>query len=220
MDYNPPGPSVHGILQARTLGWVAISSFRGFSWPRNQTQVSCIAGTFFTVWVTREALVYNTSHTNNTLEANKRKLRHFYFYHTLKRTAVAATSPLLLRLLLLGSLGQPGLEMKILRYCTSHSAAQWRTQSTTTCRGCTHVTTCSGHINQLMGLDMETHVPIFESPQLEASPVGDLLSKQFWKQEEKSSLVPNFSMLAFNVSSFHLLWFYCLTFISVSCVLC
>ena len=128
MDYNPPSPSDHGILQARTLEWVAISSFRGFSWPRYQTQVSCIAGTFFTVWVTREALVYNTSHTNNTLEANKRKLRHFYFYHTLKRTAVAATSPLLLRLLRLGSLGQPGLEMEIRRYWTSHSAAQWRPQ--------------------------------------------------------------------------------------------
>ena len=70
------------------------------------------------------------------------------------------------------------------------------------------MTTCSGHINQLMGLDVETHVPIFESPQLEASPVGDLLSKQFWKQEEKSSLVLNFSMLAFNVSSFHLFFFF------------
>ena len=33
---------VHGIFQARTLEWVAISSSRGSSWPRNQTQVSCI----------------------------------------------------------------------------------------------------------------------------------------------------------------------------------
>ena len=40
--------SVHGILQARILEWVAISSPRGSSWPRNWTNVSCIAGEFFT----------------------------------------------------------------------------------------------------------------------------------------------------------------------------
>ena len=42
MDYNPPGSSVHRISQARILEWVAISSSRGSSWPRNQTCVSCI----------------------------------------------------------------------------------------------------------------------------------------------------------------------------------
>ena len=44
---------VHGILQARTLEWVAIPFSRGSSWP---TQVSSIAGRFFTIWATREAL--------------------------------------------------------------------------------------------------------------------------------------------------------------------
>ena len=48
MDYRPPGFSVHGISQARTLEWVAISFSRGSSWPRDQTWVSCIAGRFFT----------------------------------------------------------------------------------------------------------------------------------------------------------------------------
>ena len=48
MDCSPPGSSVHGILQARILEWVAISFSRGSSQPRNQTQVSCIAGKFFT----------------------------------------------------------------------------------------------------------------------------------------------------------------------------
>ena len=52
MDCSPPGSSVHGIFQARTLEWVAISFSRGSSWPRNRTQVSCIAGRFFTVWAT------------------------------------------------------------------------------------------------------------------------------------------------------------------------
>ena len=40
MDCCPPGSSVHGILQARILDWVAISSFRGSSWPSDWTPVS------------------------------------------------------------------------------------------------------------------------------------------------------------------------------------
>ena len=55
MDGSPPGSSVHGILQARKLEWVAIPFSRGSSRPRNQTWVSCIAGRFFTIWATREA---------------------------------------------------------------------------------------------------------------------------------------------------------------------
>ena len=55
MDCSLPGSSVHGILQARILEQVAISFSRGSSWPRDRTQVSCIAGRFFTVWATREA---------------------------------------------------------------------------------------------------------------------------------------------------------------------
>ena len=48
MDCGPPGSSVHGILQARILEWVAISFSRRSFQPRDQTWVSCIAGGFFT----------------------------------------------------------------------------------------------------------------------------------------------------------------------------
>ena len=51
VDHSPPGSSAHGILQARILEWVAISSSRGSSQPRDQTQVywvSCTAGISFT----------------------------------------------------------------------------------------------------------------------------------------------------------------------------
>ena len=41
MDCSPPGSLVHGILQARILGWVAISFFRGCSQPRDRIRVSC-----------------------------------------------------------------------------------------------------------------------------------------------------------------------------------
>ena len=47
-DYSSPGSSVHGILQVRTLEWTAIRFSRGSSQPRDQTQVSCIVGRFFT----------------------------------------------------------------------------------------------------------------------------------------------------------------------------
>ena len=94
MDCSPPGSSVHGILQAKILGWVfpppgdlpnpgikprspalqmdsvyqlsnqgnprilewvAYPFCSGSSQPRNRTQVSCIAGRFFTDWAMREA---------------------------------------------------------------------------------------------------------------------------------------------------------------------
>ena len=56
-DYSPPGSSIHGILQARILEWVAISFSRGSSWPRDWTQVSRIAGRGFNLWATGAACV-------------------------------------------------------------------------------------------------------------------------------------------------------------------
>ena len=56
MDCSLPSSSVHGILQARILEWVAISFSRRSSWPRDWTRVSCIEGRNFTVWAAREIL--------------------------------------------------------------------------------------------------------------------------------------------------------------------
>ena len=55
VDCSPLGSSVHGILQARILEWVAISFSRGSFQPRDWTRVSCIAGGRFTLCATREA---------------------------------------------------------------------------------------------------------------------------------------------------------------------
>ena len=49
---------VHGILRARILEWVAVPFSRGSSQPRDQTQVSRIAGGLLTSWATREAQEY------------------------------------------------------------------------------------------------------------------------------------------------------------------
>ena len=50
MDCSPPGSSVHGILQARILEWVAIPFSSESSQPRDQSQVSCVEDRFFTIW--------------------------------------------------------------------------------------------------------------------------------------------------------------------------
>ena len=59
MDCSPPGSSVHGILQARILEQVAISSSREYSWPRDWTWVSCvfrITDGFVTHWAIGKAI--------------------------------------------------------------------------------------------------------------------------------------------------------------------
>ena len=57
MDYT-----VHGILQARILEWAAFPFSRGSSRPRDRTQVSHIAGRFFTSWASREAQNFSYKH--------------------------------------------------------------------------------------------------------------------------------------------------------------
>ena len=70
LDCSPPVSSVHGILQARILEWVAISFSRGSSRPRDQTPVSCIAGRFFTIWATREGRCLISWETGNTCSSH------------------------------------------------------------------------------------------------------------------------------------------------------
>ena len=53
-DCSPPGSSVHGIFQARILEWVAISSSRGSSQPRDWTCVSCTNRRILYHWAARE----------------------------------------------------------------------------------------------------------------------------------------------------------------------
>ena len=84
---SPPGSSVHGILQARILGWVSMPSSRGSSWPRTWTQVSHIAGGFFTIWATREtqntgvgshSLLQGIFQTQESLYRSKHVMNLFY----------------------------------------------------------------------------------------------------------------------------------------------
>ena len=56
IDCSLPGSSVHGLLQARVLEWVAYPFSSWSLQPRKQNRISCIAGGFFTSWATREAI--------------------------------------------------------------------------------------------------------------------------------------------------------------------
>ena len=58
--WDPIEYTVHGIVQARILEWTAFPFFSGSSQPRDRTQVSHIAGRFFTSWATREAQEYQS----------------------------------------------------------------------------------------------------------------------------------------------------------------
>ena len=58
------GFTIHGILQGRIMEWVAFLISRGSFQPRDWTQVSCIAGGFFTSWATREAPYFLESYVN------------------------------------------------------------------------------------------------------------------------------------------------------------
>ena len=84
-DYSPPGYSVYGILQARLLEKVAISSSRGSSPPRGWTWVSCIEGRFFTVWATREPHLHRISIKSHEFRAQSHRL-------TLLQTPIASSS--------------------------------------------------------------------------------------------------------------------------------
>ena len=73
MDCSPPGSSVHGIFQARVLEWVAFSSSRRSSQPRDWIWVSCFGGRRFTVWATGEVQGQekNSSHWKSVKECGR-----------------------------------------------------------------------------------------------------------------------------------------------------
>ena len=58
MDCTCHAPLSMGILQARTLKCVAMYFSRGLSWPRDQTQISCITGGFFSIWAITETCLF------------------------------------------------------------------------------------------------------------------------------------------------------------------
>ena len=78
MDHSPLGSSVYEILQARRLACVAISFSKGSSQSRDRTQISCIAGRFFTIWVTREVPIITRTDIKAAASLGGRKLSPGY----------------------------------------------------------------------------------------------------------------------------------------------
>ena len=80
VDCSLPGSSVHGILQARILEWVATSFSRVSSRPRDRTWVSRIGGRHFNLWATREAQ-YKDPIIISNLEMKKLRLKRWRGQH-------------------------------------------------------------------------------------------------------------------------------------------
>ena len=70
MDYSPPGPSVHGVSQARILEWAAFPFSRGSSRPRDQTWLSCAAGGLLHC----RCILYRLSHQGILLRSSEKKV--------------------------------------------------------------------------------------------------------------------------------------------------
>ena len=83
MNSSPPGSSVHGILQARTLEWVAFPFSRASSQPRDWIPISCIAGKFFTIWARQGSLILNW-YLNNSEQKRKYKGKLQYSHKRVK----------------------------------------------------------------------------------------------------------------------------------------
>ena len=64
MNCSLPGSSVHGVSQARTLEWVALSYSRRSSWPRDWNHITCIGRWILYYWATWEALTHSDTHTH------------------------------------------------------------------------------------------------------------------------------------------------------------
>ena len=87
MDCSPPGSSVHGIFQARTLEWIAIYFSRGSAWPGEQIQVTHLAGRFFTTEPPRKPSIILGCH-EITLSSNLWSLPCSLLYSSLLYIAV------------------------------------------------------------------------------------------------------------------------------------
>ena len=93
VDCSLRNSSVHGILQARMLEWVAISFSRGSSRPRDRARVSRIGGRRFNLWATREAyIVYLkvVKRTDPKSSHHKKKIVSIWWW-MLTRLTVAIT---------------------------------------------------------------------------------------------------------------------------------
>ena len=93
MDCSLPDSSVHGILQARILEWVAIPFSRRFSWSRDQTQVSCTAGRFFTVWSTGLSTPNSTARASIQIHLSLRESGYAWSWLDLGKSSEKVMAP-------------------------------------------------------------------------------------------------------------------------------
>ena len=123
MDCSQPGSSVHGIILARILDWVATFSSRGTSQPRDRTCVSCIGRRILYFQATREvptfiSLYYMNIHCFSVLAAQQIYLKIWHLGPTLtdqESTALGTRHSCFLYSFLSGPVAQLRLRSKELQ---------------------------------------------------------------------------------------------------------
>ena len=136
-------PSVHRILKARILEWVAISFSTGSSQPRDQTWISCTAGRFLTIWAMKEARYTSSKSVLNfvfwyrlqLLSVNTFSLENFVLKSQhLGTTRLSCLFPISASVLHEGlcveGAGEGGLQKPHLNHCIS-----WRVSTVKDCKG-------------------------------------------------------------------------------------
>ena len=102
VDCSPPGSSLSiEFCRQEYWSWLLLPPLRGSSQPRNETQVSCVAGEFFIIWATREALnIWLTWKKLKVQNCFLKRLYHFSFPSTIGESIITLNSyqPLLLSL--------------------------------------------------------------------------------------------------------------------------
>ena len=77
MDYSPPGSCVHGILQARTLEWVATFFSRGSSWPRDRTWVMNLEELILLKWLSYQGNLHIQCNPYQNTNGNSHRTRTY-----------------------------------------------------------------------------------------------------------------------------------------------
>ena len=119
---NPSGSSVHAIFQTSILEWVAIPFSKGSFWSRDEIQVSCTAGRFFTIWATRKpccCLDYFIQYSCCEIYSYSYLYQYFIPFYCWMYSTLMTTQPVLVIHLLMDIWVVSSLELSQIR-CHEH----------------------------------------------------------------------------------------------------